>query len=273
MCNSQIGLNVNPSFLIENPNGNLNDASKNDTVVKTLSKLTPSFDFKRMNGKSDDIMPSSKKKRTNKFTKAQEVALNTVPISNRFSALNNDNMDINEVENSQDTASQAEASLSKDKPPPIIIHLPNNWQSEMESLRENTNSKFFCKLSGEYLKILPTTLEDFRKIQSHFAETGTNYQTLDLKSKRPKKVILRGLPIETPISTIIDDLTLKGFKPMYAVYLKHRISRNPMPLVLVCLEPTPNWTNIYEVKDISKSYIKVESFHGSRVKQCYRCHL
>lgn len=99
-------------------------------------------------------MPSSKKKRTNKFTKARELAISdSVPISNRFSARNDDEMDVNDLDNSEPTASHSEASQRKDKPPPIIIHLPTKWQVEIVSLRELPTLNF----SGEYLKILPKT--------------------------------------------------------------------------------------------------------------------
>lgn len=274
-CKSQTSSNAEATFVIDNSkdisNSVISNVNTNDAVVKNLSKFTPSFKYKRMNEKSDVKLPSCKKKKTGKFTKPQEIAItSSVPTSNQFAALAVDEMEVTDDIILQPT-SQSETSKSKDKPPPIIIHLPTNWQTEMESLRTETNTKCFFKLTGEYLKIIPTTIDDFRELQSHFPATGTHYQTLNLKSQRPKKVVLRGLPIETSANTIITDLTYKGFRPVPAVCLKHRISRQPMPLFLVCIEPNPNWTKIYEIKDIDKMYIKVESYHGSRVKQCYRC--
>lgn len=41
-------------------------------------------------------------------------------------------------------------------------------------------------------------------------------------------------------------------------------------IFFINLEPTSNFNEIRYIKDINQLYIKVEAYHGSRVKQCYR---
>lgn len=71
------------------------------------------------------------------------------------------------------------------------------------------------KLTTTHLRIITHYITTLRLIK-------LNFKLLNLKGKRPEKVILRDLPINTSTSFIFEELISTNFKPVSVVQPKHR---------------------------------------------------
>lgn len=153
-------------------------------------------------------------------------------------------------------------------PPPhthlFLVPLPDNLQEHVKFFETMTEHDLHAKLLGEYLEVFTETLDGCRKLQSLFTREKFPYswsqrhQTQEIYNSWS----ISGHSVQNLLSMISN---LKAFK------LKNRVTKLPMPLFLIALEPTPIVNEILNIKEINLLYIQSELYPGSRVKHCYRC--
>lgn len=162
-----------------------------------------------------------------------------IPLSNRFDILASNIPNESETQDFHMTEAQ-DTVVKNQTPPPIVINLPDNQGKSIENYENDTGLNLTVKLSGEYLKINTNSPEEFRTLQAYFCDNNIPFQTIDAKAQRPVKCVLRGIPIDTPEELILSSIENLGFKPISAKYIKHRITKKPMPLFVLTLHKAPN---------------------------------
>ncbi|GFT44440.1 hypothetical protein TNCV_5054581 [Trichonephila clavipes] len=96
------------------------------------------------------------------------------------------------------------------KIPFIHLRYQRNYNLIMQEVtRRYPKSK--SKLSGEYLKILASTVDEHREITAFFKEKGEQFFAIDPIEVRPQNVVIKGLPTSTDVDDIRKDLTERGF--------------------------------------------------------------
>lgn len=192
-----------------------------------------------------------------------------IKITNRFQSLS-------EVGHN-DCETQANPTNKKPndpKPPPIFIYGVTDYKAMVENLAEVTaDETYFTKaLANNTIKINPQTADTYRKLIRHLREANIVHHTYQLKQERPYRVVIRGLHHSVPSSDIETELEKKGHKVRNIMNIRHRVTKEPLPLFFVDLEPKDNNKDIFNLEFLHHIKIKIEAPRTKRtIIQCTRC--
>ena len=270
------GMSLDAQTIYGNPSI---DALKNlkhyDTILKIKSeaeKASPPLKSETKKAKLDlDDQPSTSKNKRSRTESCSSVISN-ISTSNRFAVLDlNDNPEM-EV-NSGPQCEESDPNIPK--PPRIesfFIDFKNkNWRTFIKELNDVTTLGINAKLNGEFLKVTPKSVEDFRTLQRHLINSKTKFHALNLKMDRPKKVLIKGLPADTNVDELKGDLAAMGYEIQRITQLLNRKSKAKLPVFLVYLAPTEGWKEIFNIFEIGYLRVRVDSFKSTGFKQCYNC--
>ncbi|GFX61871.1 putative RNA-directed DNA polymerase from transposon X-element [Trichonephila clavipes] len=131
------------------------------------------------------------------------------------------------------------------------------------------------KLSGEYLKILASTVDEHREITAFFKEKGEQFFAIDPIEVRPQKVVIKGLPTSTDVDDIRKkDLTERGFNTIKGAQLTKAKSKFKLPIFMVEIKKLPYSPDIFKLETCCYLSIKIDSFNRRPgATQCYNCNL
>ena len=161
------------------------------------------------------------------------------------------------------------------KPPPIFIHGVINYDEMTKHIREIAEDEqhHTKSLANDVIKLNCTTPETYRKIIKHFKENNTYYHTYQLKEERAYRVVIRYLHHSTDINELRQELAELGHKARNIVNARNRITRDPLNLFFIDLEPAANNKEIYKVTALQNKIIQVEPprTNKNNIIQCMRC--
>lgn len=165
------------------------------------------------------------------------------------------------------------------RPPPIFVKQVVNFKTLCDQLssiigREN----FSCVNKLHETKILTTTPDAYRETVRYLERSGAPHHTYQLPQERSFRVAIRHLHPSTPIEDITTELTELGYVVRHVHNVKSsRLSEGqtekiPLPVFFVDLEPGEINKEIYKLKTLCYTKIKVESPHKRNiVTQCTKC--
>ncbi|KAA5581144.1 hypothetical protein F3G14_18670, partial [Acinetobacter baumannii] len=82
----------------------------------------------------------------------------------------------------------------------------------------------------------------------NFISDNISHYTYMLKSERPYRVVLGGLHSSEDTTEIKEKLKEHGHEVRQIVNVRHRTSKEPLPLFYVDLEPKPSNKDIFNLK-------------------------
>lgn len=219
-----------------------------------------------------DEVPNNKKKRKgtspNRYERQPKTRNNpysnyTVETSNRFEALSNS---IEENEDIQPVP----------KPQPIFatgIKNITQLRSFLQSLIKNNDQYTLTTMrSGHIVKISPSDIETYKAIRNLFLERNISHYTYQLKHERAYRVFLRGMHHSENIEMIKDEIEKHGHTVRNIVNIRHRATKDPLPLFAVDLEPKSNNQEIMNIQFIDRIRVNFEApYTKKEVVQCKRC--
>lgn len=85
--------------------------------------------------------------------------------------------------------------------------IKNNWITKVQDIEDLMGKDTACQLTGELIKITTNCENAFRKLQHYLTDNKIPYQTIDPRGQRPKKVLLKGIPVAPPPP--------KGYRRLY----------------------------------------------------------
>jgi hypothetical protein len=135
------------------------------------------------------------------------------------------------------------------------------------------NETYIAKaLPNNTIKIMPNTPETYRKLIQHVRDEKIIHHTYQLKQERAYRIVIRDLHHSIPTSDIAEELNKKGHKVRNMINVKHRVTKEPLPLFFVDLEPQSNNKEIYNLQLLLNCKIRVEPpRHKNTIVQCTRC--
>lgn len=245
--NKKLTINTNLNSDLRNLSDDSDDQSWSTNNIKRIvsSGLSP---------KSKE--PKISKSNTSKFS-----------TPNRYEALSEE-----VTPDSMDTVEQTNVP-SPTTPPPIFITTPVDFNDFCKSLLSITGENGFeCKSSTKHLKLTTTKIEFYRLIIHLLNENKFEYFTYQVKADKPYRVVIRNLHPTTDTNSIKDELTSKGFAVRNISNIQARLSKSPLPLFFVDLDPAPENPNIFKLTSLCYTKIKVEEPHSRKdLPQCHRC--
>lgn len=191
----------------------------------------------------------------------------TLETQNRYDLLSQDKQQEEREDNPQPHPNH--------KPPPIFIHGVINYDEMTKHIREIAEDEQYHtkSLANDVIKLNCTTPETYRKIIKHFKENNTYYHTYQLKEERAYRVAIRYLHHSTDITELRQELAELGHKARNIVNARNRITRDPLNLFFVDLEPAANNKEIYKITALQNKIIQVEPprTNKNNIIQCMRC--
>ncbi|XP_055944631.1 uncharacterized protein LOC129975593 [Argiope bruennichi] len=155
--------------------------------------------------------------------------------------------------------------------PPVVFKRTNNYKTIIKRLNETHNIKCKAKPSGEFFHLYCDTADDHRKVTKYFDEEKIEYYVISSRAEKPTKIVIKGLPIDTPCEDIKEELTKKGYRVDRVNQLKQFKTKQPLPIFQVHLYKSENLQNIYNEDTICYMIVRIEKYIRKTVGQCFKC--
>lgn len=254
----QSGSNVesNPLKMVITKNTQNTSSGSTDWIIKTGKRTS-----------SPGNSPTSKVNNNN-------LNKSTYTTPNRYEALNatsEESIEINDVANVQ---MQTENIIQPPTPPPIFIITKVDYLNFCNQIKILVgNEEFLCKTTTKNLKLILKSPHSFRQVIKLLNDKSVEYFTYQAKEDKSYRVVLKNLHPTTPTELITQDLENLGFSVRNVTNIKKKNENsNPLPLFYIDLNPAPNNPEIFKLKTLCHSIVKIEEPHSRRdLPQCHRC--
>jgi hypothetical protein len=160
------------------------------------------------------------------------------------------------------------------KPPPIFIYGVKNFKEMIKSLSDATGQDaYYTKtLPDETVKINALTIDTYRKLIKHLKKENIIHHTYQPKEERAYRVVIRHLHYSIPTEEIKLELEKAGHKVRNIMNIKHRVTKEPLSLFFVDLEPQQNNKEIFKQEFLYNTKITIEAPKKNyNIIQCMRC--
>jgi hypothetical protein len=167
--------------------------------------------------------------------------------------MNNTNNTDTEMENND---------ISIRTPPPILIKSNiNNYQQFCKAIKSLSTSplEFLCETTSNSLKLVTSNSTSYRTVIRYLKEENVNFYIYQIHEDKPYRVIVRNLHPFTSIEFIKEELGNYGFLARNITNVICYQSKTPLPLFFVDLQPAINNKNIFELKFLCYTNIRVEA--------------
>ena len=176
----------------------------------------------------------------------------------------------------EDHTTPAGASCSpqqrEHKPPPIYVYGVTNYQDMVSYITTTLEEEqYHCKaFSDDTIKINVYTPESYRRLITKFRADNIGHHTYQPRGERAYRVVLRHLHHSIHPDIIKDELERLGHTARNVLNIRHRLSKAPLPLYFVDLEPRDN-KSIYDLQFLCNMRISVEAPRKkTTIVQCTR---
>ncbi|CAG9795104.1 unnamed protein product [Diatraea saccharalis] len=161
------------------------------------------------------------------------------------------------------------------KPEPIfvtgVIDI-NKLKDLLATIVETGKYTITTLRSGHIVKDMPADIDTYKNIRAIFIEKDVSHYTYKLKSERAYRVVLRGLHSSEDTETIKKELHELGHEIRHITNIRHRNTKQPMPIFYLDIEPKHNNKDIFKINKLKHVKITFEApYKKLDVLQCKRC--
>lgn len=177
-------------------------------------------------------------------------------------------------ENHTSASKEVQKILEERRPPPIILSVAGkSYQDILTMLKENVKKDFLLKLiSKDSYKINLFDSIDYRTISKILNNSQSAWYSYENKQTRQIRVMVKDLHYSCDPNDIVADLIQQGFKATNAINKLKWKTKEPLNMFIVSFDTTEDIKNIYEIKQILKTVVKVEPIKPTKlIPQCKSC--
>lgn len=213
-----------------------------------------------------------KRKRTSQLKPTENHPITKT--NNRYELLQETALDETSTENITSKSNSSSKPQPNPRPPPIYIYGVRDYKAMMRDLAQAIeDERYHTKtLANNTVKINTHSIEGYRQLIRHLRDKNIIHHTYQIKQERAYRIVLRDLHHSIPTEDIKDELLKNGHTVRNIVNIRHRVSKEPLPMFFVDLEPNINNKDIYKLEFLQNTKIRVEA---PRIKnsiiQCTRC--
>jgi len=103
-------------------------------------------------------------------------------------------------------------------------------------------------------------------------ENFVHHYTYQVKAERAYRIVIRHLHQSVPLEDIKEELQNEGQTLRNIMNIKHKQTKDPLPLFFIELETQANNKEIFNLKFLGNTKITIEAPHKNRnIIQCQRC--
>lgn len=162
------------------------------------------------------------------------------------------------------------------KPSPIYIPFVENISvmiKKISSVISQSDFNYKSLKQGE-IRLITKNADSYRKVVKYFESSKICYHTFQLKQDRSFRVVIKGLHYSTPPEDIKGVLLSLDHHVRTVTNVKSRVTKEPLSLFYVELDPKSNNKEIYNLKTIHNCLVKIEPpIRSFDLVQCHRCQL
>lgn len=205
------------------------------------------------------------------------VSATPIATSNRFGALTDQVPADPPADASSASSQQASSSVQPEKPVPFYVRderVISTLNAQLAALQISDYDITILR-RGLEAKLQLKSVKDYRAVQTAFNDAKISYYTYQLKSERPLKVAIRGIPPYMSETDVSEGLVALNFDPRRVTAAKGRHGEKSS-VFLVDLNATPGSANkthpIYNLTRFLHHVVVVEQPYKVRQPvQCYNC--
>ena len=186
--------------------------------------------------------------------------------ANQFALLNDDDNDLNQT--------QEQKEERQPKPPPIYIPFVENINNMIKCISKViSNNEFNYKsMRDSQIRLMVKNTESYRKVVKHLDSKNICFHTYQLKQERAYRIVIKGIHHTTPVADIKADLLSLGYQVRNVFNIKSRVTKQPLSIFFVDLDPSTNNKDVYKIKHLSNAMVSIEPpKQTDDLVQCYRC--
>ena len=258
---------------------------EHDTGTKT--PVSYHTDEEELERETDWLVKQTKKRRRKRKAESspEAEAGNFLNLSREGTAANKGNPNKDEV--TQGRLGLDKCGKGKKTTPPPPIHVVGITKyADIKSLMASVADKEYkiVAMNNNIWKILTLNSDAYRALAKKLSDENKQWYTYEDKSRRPTKVMARGLHPTCENQEIKVDLQQRGFKIIDAVNIikkerkkdeqgKEEISRVRLPLFMLTFDHEENVDNIYNIRSILNMRVKIEPLrkNSGLIPQCKKC--
>ena len=195
-----------------------------------------------------------------------------IETENRYQLLSE--ADCNESQNKKNTSNTKTTEIKNPRPPPIYIYGVKDYKAMVANLASVAEEEtYFTKaLPNNTIKINPQSPDTYRKLIHHIREEKIVHHTYQIKQERAYRIVIRDLHHSIPLTDITEELEKYGHKVRNIINVRHRMSKEPLPMFFVDLEPQNNNKEVFNLQLLQNCKIRIEPPRNkSNIIQCTRC--
>lgn len=253
----------------------LNDNDNKDTNIVFQDRGSNDKDWQtvpsKVNKRNMDSNPNvdvKRSKATNVNSTTETARNQIVETNNSFSVLADQSNDDNDMDEEQVTI------FKEPKSPPIFIPNVSNIKPCIEfinTLVASTQYNYKC-VNQNVVKLSPSTSDGYRKIVHGLNARKIAFHTYQLKQDRCYRVVLKNIHFSTCTEELKVAIEDNGFKVRNLVNVKSKVTKQPLSMFFVDLEPHPQNKEIFEVQYLLNCKVQFEPPNKKKeVVQCKRC--
>jgi len=133
--------------------------------------------------------------------------------------------------------------------------------------------QYYCKaLPNEMAKINVNTSDSYQRLIKRLQDDKIVHHTYQIREERAYRVVLRNLYHSIPPYEFQAELKTLGHKVRNVLNIRYRVTKEPLLLYFVDLEPQDNNKSIYDLQLLCNMKIVVEAPRKkNHIVQCMRC--
>ncbi|GFX66174.1 RNA-directed DNA polymerase from mobile element jockey [Trichonephila clavipes] len=237
--------------------------SQNDNFNENGTEIIKNISQKRKENDDGFITPQLNK--VNKLANCSSQLNFNIELKNKFLNLNEESAEIStENASKNDDANNSPQQTFKNLPPPVMLAVQKNY---IEQMKEITDELPFVrgKLTGEYLKLYTDTQEQQHRLIHLLEILDYEFHVIPSKAERPIKIVIKGLPRDTPLTNIHNELETLGFTIDKVSQLTGRITKQPLPTLTPKFLTSINY--VISLSELTDMRVKESLTHT----QCFSC--
>lgn len=201
----------------------------------------------------------------------EQSEVSTIPLKlhNAFKPLEDKEEELNHEGLNTSTETKKEP-----KPPPIFIPSVSDVVPMVNAVGSMVSKDLYTYkcLNQDKIKIIPASVEAYRKIVKGLSDLNINFHTYQLKQERAYRVVLKNMHYSTPVEAIKGAVEEVGHKVRNIINVRNNVTKVPMSMFFIDLEPNYNNKTIYDVIYLLNAKVKFEPPHKKKeIVQCKKC--
>lgn len=191
-----------------------------------------------------------------------------ITVNNRFQVLAETN------ETTLRTDNNTEKNIKIPKPPPIFVYDVVNYEEMVKRINTTVgDEKYTTKcLADNTIKINCETPDTYRKLIKYMRENNVIHHTYQPKEERAFRIVMKYIHHTTDPNEIKQELGRNGHKVRNIMNGRHRVTKEPLNIFFVDLEPAENNKEVYKLQYLQHCSIHIEPPRKMKgITQCLRC--